>query len=64
MLKAFMGKCSLTAVACSLSLSAFAIAATPESLDVPAGELVAALKELARQSNVELLYQPEQLKGL
>jgi len=59
-----MGKCSLLAVACSLSLPAFAFADAPVSLDVPAGELVAALKTLAKQSDVELLYQPAQLKDI
>lgn len=64
MLKRVMGKCSLIAVACALSISAHAVAETPSNLDVPAGELVAALKEIARQSDVELLFAPEQLKNL
>lgn len=64
MLKRFMGKCSLIAVACTLSISAGAVAENQSTLDVPAGELVAALKEIALQSDVELLYRPGQLKDL
>ena len=62
MLKKLMAKCSLSAVVCSISLSAYAVAGSPGPVDVPAGELVSALKALARQSDVELVYQPEQLR--
>ena len=64
MLKGLRGKLGLVAVACSLSFSAFAGEGTAGELDVPAGELVTALKALATQSEVELVYQPEQLKDI
>ncbi len=64
MLKRIARKCGLIAIVCPLFLSALAAADTPAALEVPAGELVAALKALARQSDVELLYQPEQLRDI
>ena len=64
MLNCHMAKCTLTALVCSLSVSAYAIAASPSNVDVPAGELVSALKALATQSDVELVYQPEQLRDI
>ncbi len=39
-------------------------AAETKLINVPAGDLTAALETLARQSGVELVYRPEQLKGL
>lgn len=39
-------------------------AAEPGEIDVPAGSLVTALQSLAAQMEVELVYQPEQLKNL
>jgi iron complex outermembrane recepter protein len=64
MLKTLVAKGSLTAVACALSIAAHAIAGPPGNLNIPAGELIDALKSLATQSNIELVYQPEQLREL
>src|SRR5690349_9752615 len=64
MLRALMMKFSLTAVVCSISLSAYAIADTQLSINVPAGDLLSALQSLARQADVELVYQTGILKGL
>jgi len=58
-----MRKFILIAVACSLSWSAFAMAENRPSLDVPAGELTTALKTLASQTQVDLVYQLEQVKN-
>ncbi len=44
--------------------TAFAQAEAPKQIDVPAGDLVAALESISKQANVELVFQPEQLKGL
>src|SRR5262245_22326166 len=60
----FMKKGSLSAIACALSITANAIANPPASIDIPAGELIEALKSLSTQSNIELVYQPEQLREL
>ena len=49
---------------CSLSLTARAYAADPRPIDIPAGDLTTALESLARQSDVELVFRTEQLKGL
>ncbi|MBL8265435.1 STN domain-containing protein, partial [Steroidobacter sp.] len=51
-------------VAATLLASMKLYAADPGSIDVPAGNLVAALKSLAAQVDVELVYQAEQLKNL
>jgi iron complex outermembrane receptor protein len=48
----------------SASLSARADAEARQNLELPAGGLVTALKALAAQSDVELVYQPEQLRAL
>ncbi len=49
---------------CSISFAVHAYAADPQRIDVPAGDLTAALESLARQSDIELVYRIEQLKGL
>jgi iron complex outermembrane recepter protein len=63
MLKSMTFRSTLAAVCCAISMSAHAMADTPKRIDVPAGELVAALDSLAKQSAVDLVYQPEQLKS-
>ena len=55
---------SLMVCACSISLAAFASTASPQRIDVPAGDLTSALESLARQSGIELVYRIEELKGL
>ncbi|MEJ1964482.1 MAG: TonB-dependent receptor [Gammaproteobacteria bacterium] len=64
MLKTLMVKSSLIAIACSVSIAAYAFADAPRHIDVPAGDLVAALESIAKQAEVELVFRPEQLKGL
>lgn len=51
------------ALACSAALAAHAQNAT-ETIDVPAGDLVAALDTLARQSGAQFVYSADELKGL
>jgi iron complex outermembrane receptor protein len=63
MLKSMTFRSTLAAVACAISLSAHAMADTPKAIDVPAGDLIAALESLAKQAAVELVYQPEQLRS-
>lgn len=55
---------SLAAVACAWILSTPAYAETPKQIDVPAGDLVAALESLSRQADVNLVYQARQMQGL
>jgi len=64
MLKTVMIKTSLIALAVSISLSAHAIADAPKNINVPPGDLVTALETIARQAEVELLFNPDQLRGL
>jgi iron complex outermembrane receptor protein len=64
MFKLMRARSVLVAVACSLSLVARAYAVDAWRVDVPAGDLTSALESLARQSDIELVYRVEQLKGL
>jgi iron complex outermembrane recepter protein len=63
-MQTFVKRTAWVAIVCSFSLTIGAFAQTPSRLDVPAGELAEALKALAQQADVELVYQPEQVKGL
>ncbi|WP_147653988.1 TonB-dependent receptor [Vulcaniibacterium gelatinicum] len=52
----------LLTLACSVALAAQAQARST-TIDVPAGDLAAALNDLARQSGTQLVYRAEDLKG-
>lgn len=52
---------ALITLACSISYGAYA---DPKPINVPPGDLIAALESLAKQSGVEFVYQTNQLKGL
>ncbi|WP_141455112.1 TonB-dependent receptor [Pseudoxanthomonas sp. z9] len=54
----------LLSLACSAALSAQAQNSKPAQVNVPAGDLVAALDTLARQSGTQFVYRADQLKGL
>ncbi|MEJ0037783.1 MAG: TonB-dependent receptor [Gammaproteobacteria bacterium] len=64
MLKTLMVKSSLIAAVCSFSIAAYAFADAPRQIDVPAGDLITALESIAKQAEVQLVFRPEQLKGL
>ena len=53
----------LLSLACSAALSAQAQTPAPSRVDVPAGDLVAALDAYARQSGTQLVYRADQLRG-
>ncbi len=55
---------ALILLTCALALSARAVADSVQRIDVPAGDLLAAIESIAKQSDVELVYQPDKLKGL
>jgi iron complex outermembrane recepter protein len=55
---------ALLGLACSLSLGLPALADALRQIDVPAGDLVHALESLARQVDVNIVYQAPQLAGL
>lgn len=56
---------AFVAVVCSIALAISAQAdALKQAIDIPAGELAAALKLLAKQSGADLVYRPEQVQGL
>jgi TonB family protein len=64
MLEHTMSRSALFALACFLCLGTPALADERRQIDVPAGELIAALKALTQQSGVDLVYRSEQLEGL
>jgi outer membrane receptor protein involved in Fe transport len=55
---------ALIVIALTISISANAIADSPKPVNVPAGDLTAALELLQKQSGVEIVYRPELLKGV
>ncbi len=56
-------KTTCIALACTFVLAGAARADT-QRIDVPAGDLITALEALAKQADVDLVYQDEQVKGL
>lgn len=61
--KTLLARTSFIALVASLAFAAQALADT-QRFDVPAGDLIVALESLAKQANVDLVYQDEQVKGL
>lgn len=55
---------TVLALACSLSVAAYAQTDTVRPVSIPAGDLVTALDSLARQSGAQFIYQADQLRGL
>ena len=65
MLKAETVRSFLIGVTFTLSLVATASADSPKHpVNIPAGDLSMALTMLAKQSGADLVYRPEQVKGL
>ena len=60
-----MTRFAIVAMLCSLSWSAYAIAdnTAGHPINIPPQNLAGALQELSRQSGVDLVYRPEQVKG-
>lgn len=63
MSKTMSVRTTIAAILAGLALSAYAIADPARQINVPAGELVAALEALSRQAAVDLVFQPDQLKS-
>src|SRR5260221_6159382 len=57
-------KAAALCFALAVSISANAMADSSKPVNVPGGDLTAALELLERQSGVEIVYRPELLKGL
>ena len=68
MLTSVMKVCALAGMILSAALSPGAIAAPsdtiPQSIDIPAGDLVDSLERLAKQSGIELVFDADKLKGV
>jgi iron complex outermembrane recepter protein len=63
MLKSMTIRSTLAAVACAISFSAYAVADQPKQVNIPAGDLIPALEVLEKQTAIELVFQPDQLKS-
>lgn len=55
--------CAILALACMTCVAEPAIEETPVSVDVPAGDLVEGIENLAKQSGVDIVYPSDQIKG-
>src|SRR5438309_561716 len=65
MLKSVMTRSALAAFACAISLSAYAMAdAAKRAINIPSGDLAAALELLAKQASADIVYRPDQVQGL
>ena len=68
MLTGAMKVCALAGMMLSAAPSPGAIAAPsdtiPQSIDIPAGDLVDSLERLAKQSGIELVFDADKLKGV
>ena len=64
MLKSMTFRSILAAVACAFPLAAYAITHQPNEIDIPAGELSEALRQLSNQYGADLVYRPEQVYGV
>src|ERR1700721_927357 len=63
MLTSMTIRATLMAVACTISYSAHAVADQPKQVNIPAGDLIPALEVLEKQTAIELVFQPDQLKS-
>jgi iron complex outermembrane receptor protein len=65
MIKTSTARSLFPALFCSLLISVYAIADAPKrSINIPSGDLGSALQLLAKQSGADIVYRPEQVKGL
>jgi iron complex outermembrane receptor protein len=62
MLKSVTIRSTLAAVACAITFTAHAFADAPKRIDVEAGDLMTALESLSKQTAVDLVYQPDQIR--
>lgn len=64
MLRNLIVKSALVALVCTVSVCAYAMADTPRPIDVPPGDLATALLLVSKKTGVELVFNPQQLKGI
>ncbi len=65
MLKHVIIRSALTVLVCAVSLSAYAMAdEAKHTINIPSGDLGTALDLLAKQTGADLVYRPEQVRGL
>jgi outer membrane receptor for ferric coprogen and ferric-rhodotorulic acid len=54
----------LAGLICGLAVSGYTVAGSRDYFDIPAGDLLAALDQMANQSHVEFIYSTDDLQGL
>lgn len=64
MRKISYARATMLALACSLSITAYAQVGKLMPLDIPSGDLIASLRILTEQSGAEFVYREDQLSGL
>src|ERR1700733_14221058 len=64
MMRTLMVRGALAALVCTVSMCAYAMADTPRAIVVPPGDLAAALELVSRKTGVELVFNPQQIKGI
>ncbi len=64
MLKALEAATAAVLLSVSLALTAGASADAPRAINIPPGDLVSALDELAKQADIELVYRRDELHGI
>jgi len=55
---------ALISIVCCLFLAGVSLADDEKRVEIPAGDLIAALQSLARQTGIELVYRSEAIKGI
>lgn len=63
MLKTMTVRATIAAILAGLSMSAHAIADSPKTVDIPAGDLRQALLMVSEQFGTDLVFSPEQIRG-
>src|SRR3981189_3177807 len=65
MLKTVITRAAFVAAICWLSIPGYALAdGVKRAVKIPSGDLAAALQLLVKQSGAELVYRPEQVRGV
>jgi iron complex outermembrane recepter protein len=55
---------ALAALVCTMSMCAYAIADSPRPISVPPGDLATALALVSKKTGVELVFNPQQIRGV
>jgi iron complex outermembrane receptor protein len=64
MMGILMVRGALAALVCTISMCAYAMADAPRPINVPPGDLATALELVSKKTGVELVFNPQQIKGI